>query len=163
MVANHTWSTPGAYPAFDPPEDFAPFTLCPGLYYAAALENAASAMEIAGGRGGACPGGCGCARLPCCASLRGALPANSRTAKWHRAALGHARACQKPPPHPTPASARLSAAIEGRMAALLTAQHLRRRGAADAGEQAALHLRSEGVLGAGTGAGSERHEAAGAA
>ncbi|PSC75950.1 prenylcysteine oxidase 1 [Micractinium conductrix] len=101
VVANHTWSTPGAYPAFDPPEDFAPFTLCPGLYYAAALENAASAMEIA--------------------------------------------------------------AIEGRMAALLTAQHLRRRGAADAGEQAALHLRSEGVLGAGTGAGSERHEAAGAA
>lgn len=30
-----------------PAEDFAPFALGPGLYYASALENAASAMEVA--------------------------------------------------------------------------------------------------------------------
>jgi hypothetical protein len=33
---------------FDPPEDFAPFTLDPGgLYYVSALESAASALEVA--------------------------------------------------------------------------------------------------------------------
>lgn len=32
---------------FDPPEQFAPFTLAPGLCYNNALENAASAMEVA--------------------------------------------------------------------------------------------------------------------
>lgn len=32
---------------FHPPEQFAPFTLSQGLYYNNALENAASAMEIA--------------------------------------------------------------------------------------------------------------------
>ena len=32
---------------FDAPEDFAPFKLAEGLFYASALENAASAMEIA--------------------------------------------------------------------------------------------------------------------
>jgi prenylcysteine oxidase/farnesylcysteine lyase len=41
---NLTWN---AYPAFDPPENFPPFALVPGLYYTAALESAASAMEIA--------------------------------------------------------------------------------------------------------------------
>ncbi|KAI7841413.1 hypothetical protein COHA_004808 [Chlorella ohadii] len=47
VVAERVWDAPGAYPAFDPPEDFAPFKLADGLYYTAALENAASAMEIA--------------------------------------------------------------------------------------------------------------------
>lgn len=32
---------------FSPPEDFAPFVLANGLFYNNALENAASAMEIA--------------------------------------------------------------------------------------------------------------------
>lgn len=32
---------------FNPPEDFTPFILADGLYYNNALENAASAMEIA--------------------------------------------------------------------------------------------------------------------
>lgn len=42
----------GAYPAFDPPENFPPFQLNSGLYYANAWENSASAMEMAalGGR-----------------------------------------------------------------------------------------------------------------
>lgn len=44
VVATQVWQ---AYPAFDPPEDFAPFKLTEGLFYAAALENAASAMEVA--------------------------------------------------------------------------------------------------------------------
>jgi hypothetical protein len=47
VVAVQAWDAPGAYPAFDPPEDFAPFRLGDGLFYAAALESAASAMEIA--------------------------------------------------------------------------------------------------------------------
>ncbi|KIY92512.1 hypothetical protein MNEG_15451 [Monoraphidium neglectum] len=36
-----------AYPVFSPPEEFAPFELAPGLIYNNALENAASAMEVA--------------------------------------------------------------------------------------------------------------------
>ena len=36
-----------AYPAFNPPEQFAPFNLQPGLCYANTIENAASAMEMA--------------------------------------------------------------------------------------------------------------------
>lgn len=36
-----------AYPAFDPPENFAPAALAEGLYYTSGLENAASAMEVA--------------------------------------------------------------------------------------------------------------------
>ena len=36
-----------AYPKFDPPEDFSRWELAPGLYYSSALENAASALEIA--------------------------------------------------------------------------------------------------------------------
>ncbi|KAL4428033.1 hypothetical protein ABPG75_002122 [Micractinium tetrahymenae] len=47
VVHTQVWNSPGAYPAFDPPEDFAPVKLADGLFYAAALENAASAMEIA--------------------------------------------------------------------------------------------------------------------
>lgn len=47
VVVEKIWSSPGAYPIFDPPEDFAPFTLGDGLFYAAALENAASALEMA--------------------------------------------------------------------------------------------------------------------
>lgn len=47
VAATRVWSTPGAYPAFDPPEDFAPFQLAEGLFYNNALENAASALEIA--------------------------------------------------------------------------------------------------------------------
>ena len=39
----HDWY---AYPVFNPPEDFAPFKLAPGLYYGNAWENAASAMEM---------------------------------------------------------------------------------------------------------------------
>lgn len=45
IAANQVWM--GAYPAFDPPENFPPFQLSPGLYYANAWENAASAMEMA--------------------------------------------------------------------------------------------------------------------
>lgn len=44
VILSRSWDRPGAYPTFDPPEDFAPFKLAPGLFYAAALENAASAM-----------------------------------------------------------------------------------------------------------------------
>lgn len=47
VVHVHSWDAPGAYPAFDPPEDFGPFKLADGLFYAAALENAVSAMEVA--------------------------------------------------------------------------------------------------------------------
>lgn len=47
VVHVHAWSAPGAYPAFDPPEDFGPFKLADGLFHAAALENAVSAMEVA--------------------------------------------------------------------------------------------------------------------
>lgn len=47
VVGVHAWSSPGAYPAFDPPEDYGPFKLADGLFHAAALENAVSAMEIA--------------------------------------------------------------------------------------------------------------------
>lgn len=36
-----------AYPVFDPPENFPPFEFGPGLYYPPAMENAASAMEMA--------------------------------------------------------------------------------------------------------------------
>ncbi|GAB4820077.1 hypothetical protein N2152v2_007123 [Parachlorella kessleri] len=39
--------TQATYFMFDPPEDFSPFRLAEGLYYNNALENAASAMEIA--------------------------------------------------------------------------------------------------------------------
>ena len=35
-----------AYPHFNPPEKFAPFTLSPGLCYANTIENSASAMEM---------------------------------------------------------------------------------------------------------------------
>ncbi len=45
IVGQHDWH---AYPHFEPPEEFAPFQLAPGLYYGNALETAASAMEIAG-------------------------------------------------------------------------------------------------------------------
>lgn len=50
IAALQEWG--GAYPAFDPPENFPPFQLSEGLYYANAWENAASAMEMAalGGR-----------------------------------------------------------------------------------------------------------------
>jgi prenylcysteine oxidase/farnesylcysteine lyase len=44
VLGNRTWD---AYPRFAPPERFAPFELAPGLCYASALENAASAMEVA--------------------------------------------------------------------------------------------------------------------
>lgn len=44
VLHNLTWH---AYPSFDPPENFPPFVFAPGLYYTAALESAASAMEIA--------------------------------------------------------------------------------------------------------------------
>jgi hypothetical protein len=44
VVANRTWD---AYPVFNPPELFPPFQLAEGLYYTAAWENAASAMEMA--------------------------------------------------------------------------------------------------------------------
>lgn len=49
IAANQSWA---AYPAFDPPENFPPFELAPGLYYPGAWESAASAMEMAavGGR-----------------------------------------------------------------------------------------------------------------
>jgi len=43
VAANVTWR---AYPVFDPPENFPPFELGPGLFYPPAMENAASAMEI---------------------------------------------------------------------------------------------------------------------
>lgn len=42
--------TPSCFPSltrFNPPEQFAPFLLAPGLCYNNALENAASAMEVA--------------------------------------------------------------------------------------------------------------------
>jgi prenylcysteine oxidase/farnesylcysteine lyase len=45
VVALQEWT--GAYPKFDPPENFPKFELSTGLYYANALENAASAMEMA--------------------------------------------------------------------------------------------------------------------
>jgi hypothetical protein len=50
IAAYQEWM--GAYPVFDPPENFPPFQLSQGLYYANAWENAASAMEMAalGGR-----------------------------------------------------------------------------------------------------------------
>ncbi|KAG7672478.1 hypothetical protein KSW81_001442 [Nannochloris sp. 'desiccata'] len=50
VAAYQEWA--GAYPAFDPPENYPPFQLSQGLYYANAWENAASAMEMAalGGR-----------------------------------------------------------------------------------------------------------------
>ena len=50
IAAQQVWM--GAYPAFDPPENFPPFQLNSGLYYANAWENSASAMEMAalGGR-----------------------------------------------------------------------------------------------------------------
>jgi hypothetical protein len=44
VLASRAWA---AYPAFSPPEAFPPFTLAPGLCYANAGENAASAMEVA--------------------------------------------------------------------------------------------------------------------
>ena len=43
VVAQRTWP---AYPAFDPPEDFARWRLADGLVYLNAIENAASAMEM---------------------------------------------------------------------------------------------------------------------
>jgi hypothetical protein len=50
VAAHQEWA--GAYPAFDPPENYPPFQLSQGLYYPNAWENAASAMEMAalGGR-----------------------------------------------------------------------------------------------------------------
>lgn len=50
VAAYQEWA--GAYPAFDPPENYPPFQLSQGLYYANAWENAASAMEMTalGGR-----------------------------------------------------------------------------------------------------------------
>ncbi len=44
VLAARSWD---AYPRFSPPERFAPFALAPGLAYTSALENAASAMEMA--------------------------------------------------------------------------------------------------------------------
>eukprot|EP00879_Flechtneria_rotunda_P022346 GHRR01023577.1.p1 GENE.GHRR01023577.1~~GHRR01023577.1.p1 ORF type:complete len:446 (+),score=200.88 GHRR01023577.1:606-1943(+) len=44
VVVSKGWK---AYPRFDPPEKFAPFLLGPALCYNNALENAASAMEVA--------------------------------------------------------------------------------------------------------------------
>jgi prenylcysteine oxidase/farnesylcysteine lyase len=84
VVAERVWDAPGAYPAFDPPEDYAPFKLANGLYYTAALENAASAMEIA--------------------------------------------------------------AIEGRMTALLAAQHLKSRAAAAAGAAGQQRAQGDGAV-----------------
>lgn len=43
QVEEHSWH---AYPHFNPPEQFAPFQLAPGVYYNNAWENAASAMEM---------------------------------------------------------------------------------------------------------------------
>jgi prenylcysteine oxidase/farnesylcysteine lyase len=51
IVGVKAWS---AYPRFHPPEEFAPFTLAPGLCYGSALENAASAMEVAAVAGRNC-------------------------------------------------------------------------------------------------------------
>ena len=123
VVATRAWTAPGAYPAFDPPEDFAPFTLAPGLFYAAALENAASAMGAPRWRG----------------SGGGGAP---------RAAGGRLRRRLAPRPAEI-------AAIEGRMTALLAAEHLARRGAA------ALDAHSGGgVLQSGGGGSSEAAAAA---
>lgn len=44
VLLSRAWE---AYPHFQPPERFAPFVLDAGLFYNNALENAASAMEIA--------------------------------------------------------------------------------------------------------------------
>ncbi len=44
VVAEHKWA---AYPRFAPPEQFAPFTLAPGIFYNNAWENAgARALAI---------------------------------------------------------------------------------------------------------------------
>ncbi len=44
ILSTKVWS---AYPLFSPPERFAPFLLGPSLCYSSALENSASALEVA--------------------------------------------------------------------------------------------------------------------